>query len=29
MVNKELENDTILVYERKDSSYQIEGFFPD
>jgi hypothetical protein len=26
-VNKELENDTILVYERKYSSYQIEGFF--
>ena len=25
-VNKELENDTILVYERKYSSYQIEDF---
>ena len=26
-VNKELENDIILVYERKYSSYQIEDFF--
>ena len=25
-VNKELENDTILVYERKHSSYQLEDF---
>ena len=26
-VNKELENDTILVYERKHSSYQLDDFF--
>ena len=26
-VNNELENDIILVYERKYSSYQIEDFF--
>ena len=26
-VNKGLENDTLLVYERKYSSYQLEDFF--